>query len=95
VSPDRDVQAPGAAIPTTPLQPAPVPAATGPRALRCGYCGGSLQVNLETTGRAYLSYEQVESIECDETDCSATWEPDGAPRDLPPWLRAPGPVRGA
>lgn len=49
-------------------------------ALTCPYCGSKLTVNLETTGRPYLSYEVVESIECDDWKCGAEWEPDGTPR---------------
>lgn len=65
--------------------------ATDPRALplRCTYCGGSLYVNQELEGSGHLSSEVVESIECDDHRCGATWEPDGTPRYLPGFVKHP------
>lgn len=61
----------------------------GSLALVCPYCGATLTINLETEGRPYLTYEVPESIECYATDCGATWEPNGEPRDAPSWVRHP------
>jgi hypothetical protein len=61
-----------------------------PIALVCVYCGTALTINTETVGPAYLTYERPESIECDALDCGAVWEPDGTPRDVPPWVGYPG-----
>ena len=44
---------------------------------------------METVGRPYLTYETPESIECYASDCGATWEPNGVPRDAPRWERWP------
>lgn len=56
--------------------------------LRCTYCGGSLYINTEWTGSAYMQTQEPESIECDG-DCDATWEPNGTLRDPAKWIRYP------
>jgi hypothetical protein len=53
--------------------------------LRCPHCGGDLSVEMETRGSAYLTYEAVESIECQTWECSAAWDQYGEP------LREPKP----
>ena len=62
----------------------------GSLALVCPYCGATVSINLETVGPAYLTHERPESIECYASDCEATWEPNGEPRDAPRWERCPG-----
>lgn len=52
--------------------------------LFCPYCCGPLTVSLTTEGRPYLTYEVVDEIECDNTDCGATWAPTGI-ASSPPW----------
>jgi hypothetical protein len=44
---------------------------------------------METVGPAYLSREVPESIACDNTRCSAVWEPNGDLREEPNWVRYP------
>lgn len=44
--------------------------------LVCPYCGGSLSIELETHG-TWDSFQTVESIECDDFECGAVWEPNG------------------
>lgn len=51
--------------------------------LRCTWCGEQLYIPLETVGPAYMTYETVESIECNSPGCDASWEPDGTVRELP------------
>lgn len=54
--------------------------------LRCPFCGHYLSVTLRTEGRAYLSYEVADCIECESWECGAEWEPNGD-------LRTPGKSR--
>ncbi len=55
--------------------------------LRCPVCGGDLSVEMETRGQNYLTYEAVESIECQTWECMAAWDQYGEP------IREPKPAR--
>ncbi len=47
--------------------------------LRCPVCGGDLSVEMETRGQNCLTYEAVESIECQTWECMAAWDQYGEP----------------
>lgn len=55
--------------------------------LRCTYCGGSLWIDCEYVGLAYMSENTPVGIEC--SACDADWETDGTLRNPAKWIRYP------
>lgn len=57
--------------------------------LACVYCGGSLRIECEYEGRAYMAENTPVAIECNNSDCGAEWSPSGEILEMPQWVRWP------
>ncbi len=45
--------------------------------LRCTVCGSTISVQLAYVGHGHMERRELDSYECDDYSCAATWDKDG------------------